>query len=65
MFNSASLSSNEYEVISGILDEDDMVVKAQEAQIQSFSNENGLFSLEVTKSGDIFDYDMQINVAFS
>ena len=37
-----------------------MLLNAQDAQIQSMNDDNGLFTLEVTKSGDKFDYDMQI-----
>ena len=30
------------------------------AQIQSITNENDILAIEITKSGEMFDYDMQI-----
>ena len=55
-----STFSNEYEIMSGLLDDDEMVVKAQDAKIKLMTNENGIFKLEVKKCGEMFDYDMQI-----
>ena len=55
-----STFSKEYEVMSGLLDDDEMVVKAQDAKIKLMTNENGIFKLEVKKCGEMFDYDMQI-----
>ena len=46
--------------MSGLLDDDEMVVKAQDAKIKLMTNENGIFKLEVKKCGEMFDYDMQI-----
>ena len=57
-----STFSNEYEIMSGLLDDDEMVVKAQDAKIKLMTNENGIFKLEVKKCGEMFDYDMQIKV---
>ena len=46
--------------MSGLLDDDEMVVKAQDAKIKLMTNENGIFKLNVKKCGEMFDYDMQI-----
>ena len=37
-----------------------MLIKAQAAQIHSMNDENKIFTIEATKSGDMFDYDLQI-----
>ena len=48
-----------YDVYKGILDKDDMLLKAQKAKITHLQLENGFINIKVSKEGKIFDYDME------
>ena len=48
-----------YEVYKGILDDQDMLLKAQQAKITYLKAESGFMDIAVMKEGQIFDYDME------